>query len=89
MFAMVIEIEAFFGDCYLWGKECNFSEIKKQMDQILSEVNETDFVDIFCARFGYDKIAFADRCVDVVIDLDTHKIYKPQNAKTFCGYRKE
>lgn len=61
---MVIEVEAFFGDCYLWGKESDFSEIKKQMDQILSEVNETDFV-------------------------DTHKIYKPQNAKTFCGYRKE
>lgn len=86
---MVIEVEAFFGDCYLWGKGNNFSEIKKQMDQILSEVSETEFADAFCARFGYERIAFTEKCTDVVIDLDTHKIYKPQTTGTFCDYRKE
>lgn len=86
---MIIEVKAFFGDCYLWGKGSNLSEIKKKMDQILSEVSEAEFADAFCARFGYERIVLAEKCTDVVIDLDTHKIYKPQTASTFCGYRKE
>lgn len=79
VFEMIIEIEAYFGDCYLWGKGSTFSEIKKQMNHILSEVSETDFADVFCARFGYEKIIPADKFVDVVIDLDTHKIYRRYN----------
>ena len=73
---MIIGIEAYYGDCYLFGKKMSLLELKEQTNSILNEVSESDFVSIFCARCNFEKLDSYDGFVDYVIDLDTHKIYK-------------
>ena len=73
---MIIEIEAYYGDCYLFGENMSLSELKEQTNSILNEVSESDFVSIFCARCNFEKLDSYDGFADWVIDLDTHKIYK-------------
>ena len=73
---MIIEIEAYYGDCYVSGKNMSLSELKEQTNSILSEVTESDFVSVFCARCNFEKLDCYNGFVDCVIDLDTHKIYK-------------
>lgn len=73
---MIIEIETYYGDCYLFGENMSLSELKEQTNSILNEVTESDFVSIFCARCNLEKLDNYNGFVDYVIDLDTHKIYK-------------
>ena len=73
---MIIEIEAYYDDCYLFGENMSLSELKEQTNSILNEVSESDFVSIFCARCNFEKLDSYNGFVDYVIDLDTHKIYK-------------
>lgn len=73
---MIIEIEAYYGDCYLFEENMSLSELKEQTNSILNEVSESDFVSIFCARCNFEKLDSYDGFVDCVIDLDTHKIHK-------------
>lgn len=76
---MLIEIETFEGGCYLWGKTMAVSKIKEQMNQILKEVSEADFTDVFCSRFGYEQVnPPEEEKADLVIDLDIHRIYQPR-----------
>lgn len=73
---MIIEIEAYYDDCYLFGKNMSLSELKEQTNSILNEVTESGFVSIFCARCNFEKLDSYNGFVDYVIDLDIHKIYK-------------
>ena len=83
---MIIEVESFYGDCYLWGKKTAISELKKQMNNILSTVCEEEFVSSFCSRYKYERIEPAGFCVaDFVIDLDTHMVYESHKARN-CNY---
>lgn len=74
---MIIEIEAYFGDYYLFGGSMSFLELEKRTSHILNKVTECDFVSIFCARYHFEQLDSYHGFVDYVIDLDTHKVYKP------------
>lgn len=47
------------------------------MMEILEEVDESDFVEVFSARYGYERV-IADSTIEVdcTIDLDTHKVFE-------------
>ena len=77
---MLIAIESIYGDKLLHGKRLKLSEIKSQLESLFSTVDEKDFVPIACARLGFEELPYDDReqKVDLVIDLSTHKVYKPQ-----------
>lgn len=85
---MIIEVESFYGDCYLWGKKTTIWELKKQMKNILSAECEEEFVSLFCSRYMYERIETSGLCVaDFVIDLDTNMVYEPNKARN-CNYLK-
>lgn len=75
--SMLVEIESFEGDVILLGKKTSLKNIKKQMMEILEEVDESDFVEVFSARYGYERV-IADSTIEVdcTIDLDTHKVFE-------------
>lgn len=76
---MIIEIEAYFGDKLIWGKQINESTLRKVTKELLSQVSEEDFTSAFCARFGYTPLPYDDTVtVDYTIDLDTHLVIKPK-----------
>ncbi|MCM1325520.1 MAG: hypothetical protein NC094_00270 [Bacteroidales bacterium] len=76
---MVIEMEAYYGDCYLFGKNMSLPELKEQTNSIWNEVTESDFVSIFCARCNFEKLDSYNGLVDYVIDLDTHQILRKKS----------
>lgn len=74
---MIIEIESVFGDVLVHGKYCNESELRKQVKYILSLIDEAEFTDAFCMRFGYERLSCAEQPeIDFSIDLDTHTVIK-------------
>jgi len=47
--------------------------------EILKAVGERDFLSVFCARYGYEELQYADTIkVDYVIDLDVHLLIEPK-----------
>lgn len=77
---MLVEIESIYGNKLLHGKRIQLSEMKSQLKNLFTDVDEKDFVSIACARLGFEELPYNDKTqkVDYVIDLSTHKIYKPQ-----------
>lgn len=76
---MLIEIESVYGNKLLHGEKNEFSEINLQLQNLLASVNEKDFVPVFCAALNFEELPYdEEQQVDYVIDLDTHKMYKPK-----------
>lgn len=77
---MLVEIESIYGNKLLHGKRTRLSEMKSRLKNLFADVDEKDFVPIACARLGFEEIPYDDKTqkVDYVIDLSTHRIYKPQ-----------
>ena len=74
---MIIEIESVFGDVLVHGKHCSESELRKQVKYILSLIDEAEFTNSFCLRFGYERLSCAEQPeIDFSIDLDTHTVIK-------------
>ena len=74
---MIIEIESVFGDVLVHGKYCNESELRKQVKYILSLIDEAEFTDAFCMRFGYERLSYTEQTeIDFHIDLDTHMVLR-------------
>lgn len=77
---MLIEVESVYGDTLLYGKHLSSSELRAQVNRILSEAGEEDFISIFCARCQYEELPHSsDQSVDYVIDLDAHLVYSPKH----------
>ena len=75
---MLIEIESVYGDKMILGKHFDRSDLQKAVDALLKRIGERDFPSAFCSCYGYEKIPYSDTArVDYVIDLDTHRLYKP------------
>ena len=76
---MIIEIESVYGDSLLHGRKMTSSEIDKVMKDVLNVVSEKEFIEVFCTKLGYEKFDYQEEIqVDYVIDIDTHKVYKPR-----------
>ena len=74
---MIIEIESVYGDVLVYGNHCSESELRKQVKYILSLIDEAEFTNSFCLRFGYERLSCADGPeIDFRIDLDTHTVNK-------------
>lgn len=75
---MIVEIESYLGDYYLFGNTMTCSELGKEVAILLNEVPEKDFTSVFCSRCNFEKLESNKKIIaDYVIDLDTHKLYKP------------
>lgn len=74
---MIIEVESYYGDAIIFGKVESLPALRKSVKLLLEEVNEVDFLNVFCARYGFEQVAF-DKIVEVDyrIDLDTHMVYR-------------
>ena len=76
---MIIEIESVYGDSLLYGRKMTLSDIDKVMKDVLNVVSEQEFIEVFCTKSGYEKFDYQEEIrVDYVIDIDTHKVYKPR-----------
>jgi hypothetical protein len=76
---MLIEIESYYGDRMLHGRPFQENELRKTVKELLSLVDEREFVDAFCMRFGYEPVEWSDDIkVEFTIDLDTHMVIKPK-----------
>lgn len=73
---MIIKIESYLGDTLISGKVSSIGQVRSRMHLILEEVNERDFVAVYCARYKFDIIPYDDSIItDICIDLDTHKVF--------------
>ena len=76
---MLIELESVYGDKIIHGKHLTKNELQSAMKEILENSAETDFLSVFCSRFGYEELPYTDAVqVDYIIDLDTHLLINPQ-----------
>lgn len=76
---MIVEIESVYGDSLLHGRKMTLSEIKNLTNKVLNMVSEQEFIEVFCNKTGCEVLDYqSDVNVDYIIDLDTHKIYKPR-----------
>ena len=75
---MLIELESVDGDKLIHGSRLKRNELQNAIKEILQIVSETDFLSVFCARYGYEELPYSSTVrVDYVIDLDTHLLIKP------------
>ena len=75
---MLIELESVYGDKIIQGKHLTPNELQSAIKEILENSSETDFISVFCSRFGYEELPYIPIQVDYRIDLDTHLLIKPQ-----------
>lgn len=76
---MLIELESIYGDKIIHGKHLTRRNLQHALDEILKAVGERDFLSVFCARYGYEELQYADTIkVDYVIDLDVHLLIEPK-----------
>lgn len=76
---MIIEIESYLGDKLISGKTLSIGQLKHQMEAILKQVSEKDFVSIFCARYDFEVLPYDENIeAHYVVDLDTHMVFQPK-----------
>lgn len=76
---MILEIESVYGDAIIHGKHFCESDLRTIVKELLSYVNESEFVSNFCMRYEYELLPYDDNIkVDYIIDLDTHLLIKPK-----------
>lgn len=74
---MIIEIECYEGDSYLYGKNITESELKCQIEEAESvcDKEEDNFIELLCRRFGWT-IFESDELPDFIYDRDIRKLRK-------------
>ena len=74
---MILEIEYYKGDTFLYGKPVSKQVLLKQLNQIQMQYDRgTDnFIGLFCRMFGYERID-KPQISDYTYDRDTEKIYQ-------------
>ena len=78
---MLIEIESVYEDAIIHGKSLSRQELQTITKELIAEVGEENFINIFCLRFNYEKITYNSQIrSDYIIDLDTHTIKKLQDS---------
>ncbi len=76
---MILEIESVYGDAIIHGKHINGNELRTIVKELLTYVDESEFVSIFCLHYGFELIPAPKNIkVDYTIDLDTHIVIKPK-----------
>ncbi len=76
---MILEIESVYGDAIIHGKYFNGNELRTIVKELLTYADESEFVSIFCKRYGFELIPDSkDIKVDYTIDLDTHMVIQPK-----------
>ncbi len=76
---MLIELESVCGDRIIHGKHLTKVELQNAMNEILKTVKESDFLSVFCARYGYEELPYTDAIqVNYIIDLDIHLLIEPK-----------
>ncbi|MCI8344543.1 MAG: hypothetical protein HFJ42_00935 [Clostridia bacterium] len=78
---MLIEIESYFGDYIIVGKNYTKKEIIEMYRSIINESNSKsqNFVKEFCLKYSFIVLEEAiQQKVDLVIDLDIQEIYEPK-----------
>ncbi len=76
---MIIEIESVYGDTIIHGQYYNNHQLKSIVKDLLTYVDESEFVSAFCKRYGFELIDRKSINADYIIDLDTHKVIKPKH----------
>lgn len=73
---MIIEIEYYKGDVFLFGKSRSRSELQGQLDNIerIYDRNEDNFTELLVRMYGWTVIDEADS-VDYIYDRDVNRLY--------------
>ena len=72
---MIIGIESVWGNKSLSGQTLSFEILNAATKEILKQHDETSFVDVFCARFGYKQLPYWTGYAAYYINLDTHRVF--------------
>lgn len=74
---IIVEIESYEGDSYLYGKDITESELRRQIEdaEFSYDKKEDNFIELLCRRFGWT-IFESDELPDFVYDRDIRKLRK-------------
>jgi hypothetical protein len=80
---LIIEIDGYFDNVLIIGKTCSILELRKKYETAKTHcTNINEFIDIFCRMFQFERLPSSheiDVRSDVVIDIDTDRIYAPRH----------
>ena len=76
---MIIEMDGYFNQAILIGRECSKQQLKQMYLQAKKLTLDTgNLPNIFCRLHNFEQVPHSeDIKVDFVIDLDTDRIYSP------------
>ncbi len=74
---MIIEIEYYKNDTFLYGKSVSFSVLKKQLEttENIYDTETDNFIDMFCRNYQWNVIE-NNILPDYIYDRDIKKLYK-------------
>jgi hypothetical protein len=75
---MIIEIEGYQIEAFVYGKKCSGGKLYRQMKKTIKYMENSEcFVSMFCRLFGYEKLEDSDNLLsDYIIDVDIEKVLK-------------
>lgn len=78
---MILEVEYYKGNVFLFGKNRSQSEIKRQLAETEQDCdkNEDNFISLFCLRYdwtAFDPLNKKTEKTDYVYDRDIKKLYR-------------
>jgi len=75
---MLILIESYFGDRLISGRKCSLKELYERFRNVTEMSHDEDFTALFCRVYNFEELPLCDDFeIDMIIDLDTHLVYKP------------
>ena len=68
---MIIEIEGYQIEAFVYGKKCSGGKLYRQMKKAIKYMENSEcFVSMFCRLFGYEKLEDSDNLLsDYIIDV--------------------
>jgi len=76
---MLVFIDSYFGDRLISGRKCSLKELQERLRKIIDMSHGEDFTTLFCRVYNFEEFQFDnDFEIDMVIDLDTYRVYKPR-----------
>ncbi|AWB43903.1 hypothetical protein DCC85_06490 [Paenibacillus sp. CAA11] len=73
---MLVEIDGYYSQSIVYGRDCNDVELKRMYRNALAEVRDIkELAEVFCKMHNFVIVPYSkDIQVDFVIDTDTNRI---------------
>ena len=84
---MLVLIDSYFGNRLISGRKCSLKELRERLKKIIEMSHGEDFTTLFCRVYNFEELPLGDDFeIDMIIDLDTHLVYKPCKLGILCRF---